>query len=345
MITLLVYFIVLLSLSVYSYFLVDPNLTLVNHRLWTDWRNFAVNIGYFQRQSAWLIYLVIIILLFLVYFILLRKYQRYNPVRIAFIVGIALLLSYPFLSHDFFNYIFDAKIFTYYGLNPYLHKALDFPNDPWLRFMHWTHRSYPYGPTFILISLLPSFLAAGKFFLNFIFFKMMFIGFYIGGVYFLNKVNKKQALIFATHPLIIIEGLVNSHNDLIAVSIGLIGIYYLINSKNLIARVLFLISGGIKYTTLPLMVMSKNYKQLNNGAMITMMLFIIYLSFFREVQPWYFITLFVILPYFKQLINQLEIFFFGLLVSYYPYIRFGGWDEVWKINLKHQIIIFFIGIN
>ena len=70
-----------------------------------------------------------------------------------------------------------------------------------------------------------------------------------------------------------------------------------------------------------------------------------YLIFFAEIQPWYFLSLFALLPYFEELISRLNIFFLGLLLSYYPYIRLGGWDSVEKLALKHIIIIIFLMIN
>jgi len=48
-----------------------------------------------------------------------------------------------------FNYILTQKIITHYQQNPYIHKALDFPGDPMLSFMHWTQRVYPYGPVWL----------------------------------------------------------------------------------------------------------------------------------------------------------------------------------------------------
>ena len=72
---------------------------------------------------------------------------------------------------------------------------------------------------------------------------------------------------------------------------------------------------------------------------------IIYLSIESEIQPWYFLNLFIFLPFFVQSIKRLDIFFFGLLVSYYPYIRLGGWDSLDEINLKHIIISIFFVIN
>ena len=342
---LIIYSIILFFLSVYSYSLIDPNLTFFQTHWWEIFRAKMVYFGYYQRDLSWFVYLSLIILLFIFHLYFLKKHKGFNPLKIALLISGVLLISYPLLSHDFFNYLFDARIVTYYNHNPYLKKALDFPSDPWLRFMHWTHRTYPYGPVFLLISLVPSFLSLGKFILSFFFFKLTFAGFYILAVYYLAKLDKKAAVFFATNPLLLIEGLVNSHNDLIAVALAIIGIYYLLVSKlQFNARLLLLLSTGIKFITLPIVFLSKQKLIWNKIIFAFTGGILIYLSLKSEIQPWYFLNLFIFLPIIRS-INRLDIFFLGLLLSYYPYIRLGGWDTVEKINLKNSIIIIFFVAN
>lgn len=339
------YFITLLSLSLYSYFLIDPDLTFFQTNWWVSFRNVVVTQGYYHRDTSWLIYLVIVIALFLLHYFFVKNYRKVNPIRLAIITAAVLLFSYPFLSHDFFNYMFDARILTFYHQNPYLHRALDFPNDPWLRFMQWTHRSYPYGPTFLLVSVIPSFLSFGKFVLNFFLFKMTFAFFYLCTVYLLQKIGRKWAVILATHPLILIEGLVSSHNDLIGLSLAVVGIFFLYKRKMVAARIFILLSAGIKYLTIPFIVLSRNNRRLNQFVFVVFATLLIYLSFYVEVQPWYFLGLFALLPFFENVIGNLNIFFAGLLISYYPYIRLGGWDTAVKVSMKHYIIGAFLVIN
>lgn len=339
------YSLLLILLAVYSYVLVDLNLTFFNSGLWNVIRERLIYLGYFQRDLSVLFYLAIIILLFLFHFYFIKKYKQFDPFKISLIIGLILLFSYPFLSHDFFNYMFDAKILTFYHQNPYLHRALDFPNDPWIRFMQWTHRTYPYGPSFLLITLIPSFLGLGKFLLSFMLFKAMFVIFYLKSVYLLGKMNKKYAIIFATSPLIIVEGLVSSHNDLIAVALAIIGIYYLQQKKNILSRIFLLFSGGIKYVTMPLIFLSLKNKKIQLAVFVALIGLIGYLSVFSEIQPWYFLSLFLLLPFYEKLVVNLNIFFAGLLFSYYPYVRFGEWGTIGNVNSKHQIIIFFLVLN
>ena len=336
------YFIIILLFSIYSYSLVDLNLTLFNNKLWDNFRTFIIQIGYFNRGLSTTIFFSAVIIFYFLYF--LSKKIKLNPIKLALIIGLVSLIAYPFLSHDFFNYMFDAKILTFYGKNPYLFKALDFPADHWTRFMHWTHRVYPYGPTFLPITLIPSFLSRGKFILSLFFFKLTFVFFYLSAVWATNKIDKNKALIIATHPLIIIEGLITPHNDLIAMSLGLIGIYLLFN-KSVWSRVLFIVSGLIKYSTLPVLILSKKNTWLNILAFIGILVPLFYLSFFSEIQPWYFLILFIFLPIFPNLIRKIEFFLMGLICSYYPYIMLGGWDTKNKVDLKHQIIIYFFIAN
>jgi len=353
----------LILLTVYSFALVDPNLTLVSNNMWVGFRDVMVNLGYHERETSWAFYFVIVIFLISFHLYFLRKYNKYNPLRIAIMVSFILLLSYPFLSHDFFNYIFDAKIFTFYHQNPYTHKPLDYPHDAWLRFMHWTHRTYPYGPTWLIVSIVPSFLSFGKFILNFIFFKLLFVSFYFLSVFCLSKINKKAAIFFATSPLVIIEGIVNAHNDLIATSFALIGACYLLLSSNHFSNLLrsylrndkakhffsfvhFLLSAGVKFITIPTLLIQKNKDHvLNKISFMLLISLVTYISYTSEIQPWYFLNVFIFLPFYQDTIEDFTIFFSGLIFSYYPFIRMGDWTDPSRIALKHQIIIIFLLLN
>jgi hypothetical protein len=276
----------------------------------------------------------------------LKRYKSLSVIKIAGVVTLIGCISYPFVSHDLFNYLFDARILTHYGLNPYTHTALDFQKDLWTRFMHWTHRTYPYGPTFLPLTLIPSFFGMGKFSITFFLYKLTNGLLYFFAVYFLNKKNKREAILFATHPLIIIEGLINGHNDLIAVSIGLIAIYFLDKKHHLFARILLIFSAGIKYITLPIVFLHS--KLLITRYMKVLFCFqvalVIYLCYRMEIQPWYFLSLFVFVPFFPRLLEELSILLFGLLLSYYPFIRFGDWTAK-TVGLKREIVYITLFIN
>jgi hypothetical protein len=335
---LLIYALILFLFSVYSYALVDPNMTLFSNNIWTTFRNTMVQLGYYQRELSFIIYAVLIIAMFLLslYFVVSKKH---SAIKLGLISVIILLFSYPFLSHDFFNYLFDAKILTFYHKNPYLFAPQYFVDDPDLRFMHWIHRTYPYGPSFLLLSLIPSFLAFGKFVLSFFFFKLMFSGFYLLAVYATEKINKTAAIFLATTPLVLVEGLVNSHNDLIGLSLFFIAFLALKRKKKITAFVAMIFSVGIKYITLvllPLFSKKNSHVWILSLILFFSTLFYIYLKL--GIHPWYFLTMLAFIVFYKKIIYPLYTLSFFLLMSYYPYIYFGGWDTAGKVQTKELVI-------
>ena len=340
---LILFALLLFGLFIYSYALIDPNLTLINTSWWVSFRDPLVYFGYHERKLSTILFIIIIALLFFFHWHFVRKYSRYSIWKIVGIICAFLVLSYPFLSHDLFNYIFDAKILTYYGDNPYTHIPGNYPDDQWLRFMHWTQRSYPYGPVFLPLTLVASVLGVGKFILNFVLFKLLNFIFYGLGIYFLKKMNDQWAMIFATNPLVIVEGLMNAHNDLIAISLGIVGIYLLQKDRRVLSRVILLLSVGIKYLTFPILLVVKKPKSINNYFVFFLQTAIFVFMFFNEgVQPWYFLSAFLFLPFYPKVVQHLNIFFVCLLLTYYPFIRFGNWDQIW---MKEFIIAFGFILN
>jgi hypothetical protein len=299
-----------------------------------------VNFGYHNRVLSSWAFVVLLTLLWGFHFYIVFKIKKINIFKLALGIGILSLFSYPFLSHDLFSYIFDAKILTFYGQNPYTTIPGSFPDDPWLRFMHWTHRSYPYGPVFLPITLIPSLIGAGIFLLNFIFFKLLFVGAYLIAVFALHKLDKNSARFFATHPLVIIEGLVNTHNDLIAVSLSCIGSYLLFKNKNVIGRLTNILSFGIKYMTFFTIFLTKDKKFINLVSFLGSLALLLYLYLFMSQQSWYFLLLLIYLPWYKDFIYKLWLFNFGLLISYYPFVRYGE-GAPGMFQIRDIIVLFF----
>ena len=339
------YGVILALFALYSFSLLDLNLTLLNIDVWTQFRNVMIQFGYFHRFQSTVVYLALLCLLIGFHYFFVKRWKKFSAIQLSIIIAGISIFAYPFLSYDLFNYMFDAKILTFYHQNPYLHRAMDFQSAPELRFMHWVHRTYPYGPTFLPLTLVPSFLGLGKFSLTFLTFKIFFAAFYLLAVRALNKMNSQWAIFFATHPLVIIEGLVNNHNDLIAVALGLIGVQMLWSKHLVLGKLFFLISGGIKYVTLPLIALQKKASTINVISFCSVCMLLMYLSIFQEVQTWYFLSLFVFIPYFFELIKRMQIFLIGILFSYYPFLLYGTWGDINNIRLKHEVIILFATIN
>ena len=165
------YIAVIVGLFFYSYTQVDLSLTFSKVAFLHDIISSFQQIGYFNRPLSAVIYCLLILLLtvFYVWFIRLAITKKVKAkqlwLTIFFTAGL-LTFAYNAFSYDIFNYIFDAKIVTHYHANPYIQKALDYPADPMLSFMRWTHRVYPYGPAWLGITIPLSFIGNNIFILT-----------------------------------------------------------------------------------------------------------------------------------------------------------------------------------
>ena len=185
-----------LCLFFYSFVQVDLGLTLTRTSVITTIQRSFQYIGYFDRPLSTYLYVGILILLFLSYGLALwlaakGKLERKLVWKVIIIMTIILALSYNAFSYDLFNYIFDARILTHYHLNPYEYKALDFPADKMLGFMHWTHRTYPYGPAWLILTVPLSFVGMGLFIPTLILFKLLMGGFFLVALFYLEKILNK----------------------------------------------------------------------------------------------------------------------------------------------------------
>ncbi len=320
-------------------------------------------IGYFNRPQASLIYILFIVFAFTLFLCNLwlffsnkigLTYLKYSSISNVII----LIFAYPFLSSDIFNYIFDAKILVTYNLNPYTHKALDFPSDDWIRFMRWTHRYSPYGPLWLIYSLVPFTFGFGKFILTLFSFKIFIGVFHLINTYIIyqilkqlnpNKVHFGTAF-YALNPLFLIEGVVNAHNDIILATFLLLSIYFIVNKSKLLSIITLVLGFFIKYVpilNLPWLVYffskkDNNYNRLLILNIMTLGIFTYIISTLRieipfiskgstqvQFQPWY---LFWTLPYLaliqkKELAIVAIILSVGALLRYIPFLYYGDWSH------------------
>jgi len=219
------YLLVFIIFAVFSFVFTDPNLTLINNQFFINWQQFLwQNIlpNIYLRSG---IYIILITLLFLNYHCLIKflpkKITIFNKkiLFLLFFLVFFLLISYNALSHDLFNYIFNARMLIKYQANPHQLVALTFAYDPWSRFMHNIHTTAPYGQVWTFISTIPYYLGFDKFLITWLNFKAfaflgMFITLLILKKFLVNEKNRnyKLAILFL-NPLILIETIVNAHND------------------------------------------------------------------------------------------------------------------------------------
>lgn len=348
-------------LFLYSFTQVDLSLTFSRASIYQSIEKSFQYVGWFDRPISTYLYIAIFIILFILYFWTLRLVSKKSLSRkiiwfSIFIVTLILLLSYNAFSYDIFNYIFDAKIITHYHQNPYIHKALDFPGDPMLSFMHWTQRTYPYGPVWLLFTAPLSFISGHFFIVSFYLFKILMAAFFLLTVYSIEKIGKilkfentlLSVSVFAFNPFLLSESLVSAHNDIVMMGLLMYGIYFLLNSKNIKGWILVLLSIGVKFAT-GLFVLAyffvsvlKKKIYLLELSLVLMIIAVVLASLRTNFQPWYllYISPFASLLYQKKYIKfPFFVFSVAAVIYYIPFLYTGNWDPPIPLILDDIVLL------
>ena len=306
------YFVLLIGFFVYSFTQVDLGLTMSKLPIYLALEKPLQIVGFYQRPLSAVIFIIIVTLLFIFYcaFLYLVKKGKLGlkGLTIVTILTTAILaFSYNAFSYDLFNYIFDAKIVSFYHLNPYLYKASDFVGDPMLHFMRWTHRLYPYGPSWLILTVPLSFLGANFFLPTFFLFKFLMVMSYLGSCYLIYKISEKlfpvnklfNVAFFALNPLVLIETLVSAHNDIPMIFFLLLSIYLFILKKKTLSWASNIFSIGVKFSTgvlFPLFILLEfmdkigkkiNWEKFFIAATILSLSTVLLASIRTTFQPWY----------------------------------------------------------
>lgn len=351
----IIYIGIIFCLFLYSFTQVDLNLTLSRASWFQAIEKGFQYVGYFNRPLSTYIFIALLILLFSFYGLLLRKAIKNTITKkqfwiLLFVITAILTFAYNAFSYDIFNYIFDAKIITHYHQNPYLHSALDFPGDKMLNFMRWTHRVYPYGPFWLVVTVPLSFIGLQIFLPTFFLFKLLMAGSFLGSVYYIQKISTKlfpkhalfNTIFFACNPLVLIESLVSAHLDIVMIFFSLMAIWMCINKKYVSSLGLIIFSAGIKFATgllIPVFLSLFFFKKTKTTRFWETIFLISAALMFITVgieshssgnfQPWY---LLIVLPFASfigkksYIIIPTVICTFFALLEYVPFLYQGDWN-------------------
>lgn len=329
------YFLIIFCLSFFSWLFIDPNLIYLKP-LYTG--------IYTQRFLVSSVYFILISSLFILYWILFGKEKKYDKVKKnTLILCIVLFFSYPAIfSFDIFNYIATARVAFFYHENPYIMMPIEFLGDPMLLFMHAANKIALYGPFWIMFSGIPFLFGFGNFIITLISFKIIMILFFLATLKLIYGITKKveSVIYFAFNPLVLVEILVSSHNDIVMMFFAIAGIWLLYRKKIFTGIVFFVLSVLIKYATIFLLpvvlylIYSHIFKKKIEVEKIflscfVLMFLIFVLSFIREeIYPWYFIwplTFTSILLSRDSLKKILIALSYGLMLRYIPFMATGSY--------------------
>lgn len=228
---LVMYSVLLFIYSIFSYSLTDPNLVLSQWSPYWSFQQWMWQTFFHNSHLLTYTYVFIIVGLFFIYREVIRKltlssleYQKTDKeyLFLYLLLIVPILGAYNALSHDVFNYIFNAKMLLFYHANPHEVVALNYPNDLWLRFMHNTHTTAPYGYGWTFLSVIPFEFGFGKFITTWLAFRfwsllsivaLYFALQYAAKVFWGRKLQAHELAIVFLNPLFVIEILGNMHND------------------------------------------------------------------------------------------------------------------------------------
>jgi len=351
----LLYLLVFIGLFFYSFTQIDLGLVISRYPFFYHIEKSFQQIGYFNRPLSTGLYLIILFILTTLYIVSLKlaakkKLDKKFVWKIILIGTVLLTFSYSAFSYDIFNYLFDAKMVTHYHVNPYVHKALDFPQDPMLAFMHWTQRVYPYGPIWLVLTVPLSFIGLQIFLPTFFLFKMLAAASFIGSLYYIEKIFQKikperevfGLVFFGLNPLVIIESLVSAHIDIVMMFFSVMAFYFLIEKKYVKSYASLALSIGIKFLTgvlLPFFIwihlLHYKKKKVNFEKIIGLSLLLLLVGIFVETQQsgnfqsWYLLGILSFAVFLSHkyyiLIPAVIISFFSLLL-YVPFFYTGNWN-------------------
>jgi hypothetical protein len=336
------YILVSILLLLYSYTQVDLNLTLSRVSVWQLIQKSFQYLGFYLRPVSTAIFVIIILILYLIYGIIIKEIHSNGMTslqlrKIILIISFILFFAYPAFSYDYFNYMFTAKTVIVYHQNPYIVKPLDFSGiEPWTTFMRWTHLTSAYSPVWI-ISSLPAYIVGLNYFLLTLFtFKILFIGFYLLAIWAIYRslsiIDKKNAVmgtaIFSLNPLVIIESIVSSHNDIMMVSLAVCAYYIYLKNQKIMAFFILALATAVK--TMTVFIIPAIFFKWDRKLILVLMTLAVIFGFIRkELFPWYFLWvmpfLAIALPNFKVFLIY-TVVSFGLLMRYAPYIYAGDYS-------------------
>lgn len=367
------YPLIFFAYTIYSFAYTDPNQVFFSIPLYWNFQKSMWQLGYHQRPLSAFLFFALVTLLFTVYLKLLtffreRQLKLKNVVITSLVIAALLMPANPALSHDIYNYIFNAKMVLVYHANPHKQVALDFQFDPWVRFMHNTHTTAPYGYGWTILSLIPSAIGLQKLTLTLLLFKL-FVGIFFVWLIHLQKtlspmVNSTQwqeeLAAFILNPLVLIETFGNGHNDVVMMALALGCIMAIIRAHRyrsitwwLIAAIFFVASVSIKFATITMLggligylLLKKMSRPLSLGTVQATALFTPLLTArSQRFHPWYLIWSLTFLPLMKENLAKklLLTFSFSSLLGYLPFLYYGQYSP--QVLVARTIITFSLGIG
>ena len=177
------------------------------------------------------------------------------------------LIAPPLISSDVFGYIDAARLGTLHGINPYSPASTHLPHDPVHLYRRWaTDLPSPYGPLFVVASyaLVPLGIAGALWAL-----KTITAAASLAVVWLVWKCAERlgreplrAALFVGLNPVVLLFGVGGAHNDFLAITCVMAGVYLAIAGRERIAGAAMVAAAAIKLPTgLPLLLLFSGLRE------------------------------------------------------------------------------------
>jgi hypothetical protein len=169
----------------------------------------------------------------------------------------------PILSGDVFHYAIQGRLYAVHGLNPYVAPASQVVDDPFWSLTIWKEGTTQYGPVWIQLAALCSWIGGGSILLTVFCFKLLAaLSNFFGGLIVLTLARRftggdgvAPLLFYAWNPILLLESAGTAHNDAVMMTLALLGVYLVVRGNLHVGVAALLASAMIKYVTLLLLVL------------------------------------------------------------------------------------------
>lgn len=183
--------------------------------------------------------------------------------KFILVIAVIFFIMLPFTSTDIFYYMATGRSEAKYGVNPYYTSVGQLmqndeykeqtANDEILLKMPqvWKNTTIVYGPIWPLVCKILSAMSMGNLSFSLFIYKLFNLILHLANCYLIYKISNKKkvfALIYGLNPMVLLEGIVNVHNDMLSIFLILVALYFFIKKKQIIPTVIFLsIATAVKY--------------------------------------------------------------------------------------------------
>ena len=351
----LLYFVVLWLLVFVSYGFVDAN---------SPFPRFGeiYRLVQFARvyPTAWYVGTLIVLFVYHRYLLGLASEKKVSARfvwKIIFLTVLSLVCAFPAFSNDIFNYIATAKVTFLYKENPYVVMPIDIRNEQMLSFLHASNKVALYGPVWIAMTFIPYRLGFGNLLITLYAFKSLVAGFYLFLLWFLWKHSQQKLtnlIWFALNPLVILQTLVDGHNDVVMMFLALFAFDLLKRRRVLASAFMFVCSILIKGATVALLPVfvwivwqqaRKNdiyWNAVWRWSAVSMFVIFLLSPLREELYPWYFIwpmTFLALVPGPIVVLDGAYVLSLGLSLRIVPFLWTREWGDITPVVKKIVTVV------